>query len=118
MITVSQIREHLLNLLDSSSPADALDAFDEWFAKASWNMHQNSDLLAQKFASGIELRLAEYESQNLSQDQLLKELKKLLRENSVQMSMEPVTIVSGTSSSFSSREWPFVSFGSPLVKAF
>ena len=115
MITVEQIREHLLNLL--AKPAGSLDDFDEWFAQASWNMHQDSDLMAQKFASAIELRLAEYESQSLSQDQLREELTKLLREYSVKLSMQPVTVIAGTSSSFSCPEWPFVSFGRPLVKA-
>lgn len=115
MITVSRIRERLLNLLDPDSP-ESLDDFDNWFAAASWDMHQSSDLIAQKFAAAIELRLAEFDSGDLSEENLRKELASLVRIYSLHLSSEPVTAISGSSSSFSSQVWAFSAAGRSLVK--
>ena len=56
----------------------SLDSLDEWIAKNSWNMHLDSDPSAQKLASGVELRLAEYSSGHLPLEQLRSELGSLL----------------------------------------
>lgn len=119
MITVDQIRQHLLNLLDSNDTESktTLDEFDDWFAGASWNMHQGSDLIARKFAAAIELRLAEYDSGHLDEVELRRELVQLLKDYSVNFSLEPVTVVNSSNSTFSSRPWAFASVGSPLVTA-
>ena len=116
MITVNQIRQHLIDLLDSGSEA-ALDEFDEWFARASWNMHQDSDLVASEFVGAIELRLAEFDSGHLDDSEVRKELSSLLKHYSVNISLEPVTVRSGSSSSFSSPQaWALSTSGmSPLM---
>lgn len=116
MITVSQLRERLLNLLDSNGPG-ALDDFDNWFAGASWDMHQDSDLIAQNFAAAVELRLAEYDSGGLTEEGLRKELANLARTYSLHLSLEPATVISGSSSSFSSQAWAFSTSGRSLVTA-
>jgi hypothetical protein len=82
MITVSQIREHLQSLLDSNDPK-SLDEFEDWFVRASWNMHQDSDLGAQKLAASIELRLAEFSSEDQTKEDLKAQLQRLLNESSI-----------------------------------
>jgi hypothetical protein len=82
MITVSQIREHLQSLLDSNDPS-SLDEFEDWLVRASWNMHQDTDLAAQEFASSIELRLVEFSSGDQDESVLRKDILKLLNEYSV-----------------------------------
>ena len=77
MVSVSQIREHLSKLL-ASADLEALDTFDDWFAGATWNMHQDSGQQPQKFAAAIERRLAEYDSGNVSVAQLRQQLSDLL----------------------------------------
>jgi hypothetical protein len=116
MLTVSQIRENLLTLLASNDP-EALDAFDDWFASASWNMHQNADLVAQKFASAIELRLAEYDSDKLDEAELRRHLSELVRFYSLYLSSEPATIVTGSSSAFSPQQWAISPAGRKPVTA-
>ena len=112
MLTVSQIRENLLTLLASNDP-EALDAFDDWFASASWNMHQNADL----FASAIELRLAEYDSDKLDEAELRRHLSELVRFYSLYLSSEPATIVTGSSSAFSPQQWAISPAGRKPVTA-
>ena len=108
MLTVSQIRENLLTLLASNDP-EALDAFDDWFASASWNMHQ--------IASAIELRLAEYDSDKLDEAELRRHLSELVRFYSLYLSSEPATIVTGSSSAFSPQQWAISPAGRKPVTA-
>lgn len=117
MITVAQIREQLLNLLDSKS-ANALDEFDEWFAGASWNMHKNADLPTQRFAAEVELKMAEFESGAFDEPSLRRQISELVRLYSLQLSSNPVMIVSGSSSSFTStQQWAISPVGRKLVTA-
>ena len=85
----------------------ALDDFEEWLVGASWNMHQHSDPIAQKFISAIELRLAEFDSDKVQEAQLKKQLNELLRDFSIGISLGPRTIDSGSSMDFSSQQWTF-----------
>jgi hypothetical protein len=66
-----QIREHLLQLLSNEI---SLDEFDEWIAQNTWNIQRNPDLSAQRLAYAIELRLGEFDSGHLLEEQLRKEL--------------------------------------------
>lgn len=110
MITVNQIREHLIDVLGASGKAGRklpLDSFDEWFAAASWDMHQASDPVAIQFAAAIELRLAEYESGHLPVADLRRELIDLVKFYSVNLSLDPVNVISGSDNNFNFREWVF-----------
>ena len=71
MIAENQIRELLANYLRGDI---SLDQFEDWLVERSWNMHRDSDGAAQKLAAAIELRLAEYSSGHLSDNDLRKEL--------------------------------------------
>ena len=55
----------------------SLESFEDWFVQRSWNMHKNSDNSAQRLASAIELRLAEYDNGDLPEDDLYRELGQL-----------------------------------------
>jgi hypothetical protein len=71
MIAEHQIRQWLARFLHGEV---SLDQFEDWFVQRSWNMHRDSDDASQKLASAIELRLAEYSSGHLSDEQLHNEL--------------------------------------------
>ena len=75
MITVDQIRAELQKVIREET---SLDAFDEWFAQASWNMHLNSTPDAIRLASMVELCLAEFDGGFLSETNLFAELRNIL----------------------------------------
>jgi hypothetical protein len=78
MLSVSGIREHIERVL---SGQEALDAFEEWLASESWNMHQSAPQSAQRLAFAVELRLAEHDAGHLSEEELYAQLKALLHES-------------------------------------
>jgi len=71
MIAENQIREKLGRYL---SKEWSLDQFEDWLVQRSWDMHKDSDESAQKLASQIELRVAEYTSGHLNEQELREEL--------------------------------------------
>lgn len=79
MIKESEIRLKLAQLLlfDSLS----LSAFEDWLVEQSWNMHLDSLEGAQRLVWAVELRLAEFSSDDLSEAQLWQELYSLLLED-------------------------------------
>ena len=116
MITVPEIREHLVDLLASEvDKENALSSFEDWLVKASWNMHQNSDIKAQKFVAEIELSLAEIESDN---GLLWKRLKEVLRAHpfSVSAKPEPIQIETRSSNTFKNQEWAFSLVGNNFIR--
>lgn len=72
MINESEIRERLAGYLagDLSRPD-----FEDWLVQSSWNMHLDSSQSAQDLVSEIELRLFEYSSGHLSEEQLRTDLR-------------------------------------------
>ena len=113
MVTVPEIRSHLVDLLASEvDKENALSAFEDWLVQASWNMHQTSDLKAQQFAADIELHLAENDSDH---DLLWKSLQGVLRAHSLSLSQEPIRVESSSSIDFKRQEWAFSSAGKPRV---
>jgi len=72
MANVSDIREHLANLLSRNL---SLDEFEDWFVPYSWNIHKHGDHDAQQFAYAVEhiLSLFDEDSAEL-RDRLLSEL--------------------------------------------
>lgn len=71
MIADYEIREKVAQYLTSRI---SLDQFEDWLVARSWNMHADSDRQSQKLASEIELRLAEYSSGHLTEQDLRREL--------------------------------------------
>jgi hypothetical protein len=107
MITVAQIREHLVDYLASDS-AEALDQFDDWLAGASWNMHQHSDPQAQRLVSAVELCLAEYDAGKVEERQLRAQFKDMLREIPFSIPLNTknqITVSSNSSTDFNSLQW-------------
>lgn len=114
MITVPEIRERLVTLLADYNE-DALAGFEEWLASASWNMHLDSDLSAQRFAAEIELTLAEIESDC---DLLGKKLKQIASSFPILPSDEPVLVVTSSSATFRNYPvWAFSLVDNPRVEA-
>lgn len=52
----------------------SLQEFQEWFASATWDVDRSENISAQDLAYAIELRLAEYTSGHLPEDELRQEL--------------------------------------------
>ena len=75
MIAENQIREKLGRYLSNEL---SLDHFEDWLVERSWNMHKDSCESAQKLASAIELRLAEYSSGHLDEAELRDELRQFV----------------------------------------
>lgn len=72
MIAEYQIRQQLAKYLNDEI---SLDHFEDWLVQRSWNMHRDSEPAAQKLASAIELRLAEYSSGHLEEKNLREEMR-------------------------------------------
>jgi hypothetical protein len=75
MITEAQIRDRLFGYLTREI---TLNEFEDWLVQHSWNMHQDSDEVAQHLVGAIEVRLAEYSNEHLDDDSLERELRGLL----------------------------------------
>jgi hypothetical protein len=110
MITVPKIREQLVDLLINFSD-ESLSHFEEWLASASWNMHLDSELNAQKFVGDIQLRIAESEAENQSSDWLKGKLRSILLQNSILFSDKPLATSSSSSAKVTSQQWAFSSVG-------
>ncbi len=80
MITESQIRNRLFAYL---SRQITLNDFEDWLVVQSWNMHQDSDEKAQAIVGAIELRLAEYSDDHLTDEGLDRELAGLFVESEI-----------------------------------
>ena len=62
MLAHAELRNQLIRLLNAEM---SLDSFEDWFVQSSWNIHQTPDLLAQRLAYAVELRLAEHSDGHL-----------------------------------------------------
>lgn len=97
MISVSEIRERLNQFVAGSL---ALDDFEDWLVSASWNMHLDSDPIAQALVSAVELRLAEHSEGHLPMGQMIEEFRALLegkRILNVRLNADPVVHGGGSS---------------------
>lgn len=70
MIQENEIRAKLLAL-------SSLDELEDWLVRQSWNMHQDSDLSAQRLVGRIELALAEFYDGHLAEPLLRQRLRNL-----------------------------------------
>jgi hypothetical protein len=91
MITVDQIRAVLQQVVLSKI---SLDDFDEWLTKASWNMHRDSVPDAIQAVGKIELRLAEADRKEVSDEDLVQDL--LASLPSVEFTNVPVFVTIST----------------------
>lgn len=97
MIAELEIRKELVKFL-SNPTQNSKEEFEDWLAAQSWNMHLDSIGAAQKLASAIELRLAEYSSGHISFEDLRNELVRYATEIRVLMpSKDQPVVVSGSS---------------------
>jgi len=97
MINEAQIRDQLLRYLARQI---TLNEFEDWIVLQSWNMHQDADAAAQRLVGAIELRLAEYSDDHLTDEALERELKGLIASSavvSIITSLKASTLLSWTS---------------------
>ncbi len=114
MLSHIQLRDELIRLLDNEI---SLDQFDQWFAQESWNIHRSLDALAQRLAYAVELRLAEYDSGHLPEENLRRELLSLMRAFSLNLMIGKNLPISGSSSNFIEQTWAFQSADIQLSRA-
>jgi len=119
MVTVSQIRDELIDFLAATDKEGTLVSFEDWIAKASWNMHLDSDIRAQQFVGEIQLSLAEMDAENLDLGWLLKKFRDSLSAFPIATpENQTITISTSSSTDFKRQEWAFSPVGSPRVEAF
>jgi len=74
MASASEIHGKLAGYLSGNI---TLEDFEDWFVPSSWNSREADDLEAWTLLSSIELRLSEYSSGHLTEEELRKELESL-----------------------------------------
>lgn len=107
MITVSQIRDRLIDLLASEHQQDALASFEDWLAISSWNMHLDSAIQAQRLVGDIQLYLAEMDAENRDFDWISTKLRPFLSSFSVEETSDQTVISTSSSASFMRQLWAF-----------
>jgi hypothetical protein len=118
MVTVSQIRDSLIDFLDAKNRDESLASFEEWLAKSSWNMQIDSDIQAQRFVGEIQLYLAEMDAENRDYKWLLKRLRFVLSSLPLENSENPQIVSTGSSATFMTQEWAFSPVGNSREVAF
>jgi len=79
MVSASQIREKIIQLLDARIE---LDDFEDWIVLNTWNIHLSGSAAAESLAFAVEESLAEHSSGHITIDGLRAELLDLVeREN-------------------------------------
>ena len=73
--TVHDIQSHLSRYLSNTT---TLQEFRNWFDDESWGLAAEPDSQARRMAGGIELRIAEFTSSHLTEDELRKLLTPLV----------------------------------------
>ena len=75
MVSSSQIRERIEHYLSGRA---GLDLFEDWFVRATWDIHKWGSRSAELLTFAIEELLSEYSSDHMSEVQLRRELSTLL----------------------------------------
>jgi hypothetical protein len=75
MVSSSQIKAQLALFLDHQI---SLEAFEDWFARNTWNMHQSGSVAAEQITFAIEESLSEYSSRHLDEANLRAEFSEIL----------------------------------------
>jgi hypothetical protein len=114
MLAHDELRNQLVRFLGNEM---SLDDFEDWFVEKSWNAQKDSDLLAQRLAYAIELRLAEYSNDHLSESELRRELLELSKQHMLTLFQSP-SLQSGSSTDFTVNQWQVPSSGKPLAVAY
>jgi hypothetical protein len=80
MASAPKIREHVVRFLGHQ---ESLDAFEDWFARNTWDTHLDDDLEVDRLVGAIELALAEHSSKQLDDSELAKRLNTLVANQTV-----------------------------------
>ena len=107
MVTVSQIRDRLIDFVAAKDQEGALASFEEWIAKRSWDMHLDSSMQAQKFVGEIQLYLAEMDAEDRDYDWLLGKFRSVLSSFPTENSAGQVIVSTASSTTLTPQEWAF-----------
>ncbi len=110
MLVESKLRNDVIRLVEGKL---SLDDFEDCFVAESWNMHQSNSPSAVALASAIELRLAEYSSGHLSEEDMKSELSKLVS-GIISVSVNEVAKVASAGSSLSVKNWEWQQTAQPV----
>jgi hypothetical protein len=75
MVSSSQIKEQLARFLGNDID---LEAFEDWFAQNTWNVHQSGSVAAEQLTFSIEESFSEYSSRHISEQELRAELAQII----------------------------------------
>lgn len=79
MVSSSQIKQQLARFLDGRI---SFEAFEDWFAQNTWNVHLSGSVAAEELTFAVEESLSEYSSKHIGEKELRDELGNLIqREN-------------------------------------
>jgi len=96
----------------------ALEDFEDWLVQGSWNIHKGQDLLAQRIAYAVELRLAEHHDGYLPLQELRGELRALMDAYSFYLPQSSAYVSNGTSTVIEkTQQWSVLPFGMSLATA-
>lgn len=109
MIQENEIRAQLLEYLSGNRN---LDDVEDWIVQQSWNMHRDSNPDAQRLVGQIELALAEYNNNHISDVALRQRLDRIASTYIVKFAPAEAESISYTSNS--SVQIPH--FGMPIAR--
>ncbi len=84
MANASKIREHIVRFLGHQ---ESLDAFEDWFARNTWDTHLDNDPEVDRLVGAIELALAEHSSKHLDDPELQEKLNALVANQTATISL-------------------------------
>jgi hypothetical protein len=103
MVSSSQIKQQLAKFLDGQI---SFEAFEDWFAQNTWNVHLSGSAAAEELTFAVEESLSEFSSRHINENELRDELGGLIqRENKVMVFsnvLKPVWKASSASAIFMS----------------
>jgi hypothetical protein len=96
MATASEIRAKIADFLSGEIP---LEAFEDWFALKTWNVHQWGDSALVSLVHQVELRLSEHSAGHLESEQLREQLRQFVQQYQAPLLAAPPVAVASSASS-------------------
>jgi len=87
-MSANEIRDRLASYLANEIP---IDAFEDWIAQNTWNIHRSGNQEAERLAYAIEAKLAEFSGGHIDEPSLRSELSPLVTSYTPELAPLPET---------------------------